>query len=300
MRTGRTAAVLISVLFCPAVFFLLWWAAPTAPAQSPVLLFGYPLLTAAYFLAASGIFRKKLGLRPVALWLWMLLPGYFLCWALLLLWQPQLMQNGFILFPMFFLACTQLPVWLVVWLGLWAAGSGRLPKAGAVKRFLLAAVRGAAPFLAAGMLLFAAAAINACLELRPAESYVDKGVHTFTASSGYPTTRQGHWQKKYHRYYERHVYVVIYKAPGGWRWEQDFLIEGEGKEAVRNRVQVERRVLSIAEENSYITVSPELTPQRYVEQKQQQYLSVAGVCLAVPAGEGVLWLLLRRKKAKSP
>ena len=158
-----------------------------------------------------------------------------------------------------------------------------------MKRFLKAALLGAAPFLAAAMLLFAAAAIKACLEMPPAAAYVDEGVHTFTASSGYSTTRQGAWQPKYHRYASRYVYVVVYRAPGGWRWERD-TFETEGKEAVRSRERVERRVLSIPEENSYITVSPELTPQRYAEQKRQQYLMIAGVCLAVLAVEGVIWL----------
>lgn len=149
------------------------------------------------------------------------------------------------------------------------------------------------------MLLFAVTAIKACLEIQPAESYVDEGVHTFTASSGYPTTRRGHWQKKRHEYSKRYVYVVVYKAPGGWRWERDVL-ETEGKKAVRDREQVERRVLSIAGENSYITVSPELTPQSYVAKQRQQYLIIGGVCLAVPAAEAAIWLLLRKKKARSP
>ena len=169
-----------------------------------------------------------------------------------------------------------------------------------VKRFLIAACRGAAPFLAIGMLFFAAAAIQMYLEVAPAEDYVDEGVHTFTASNGYSAARRGHWQKKYHRWSTRYVYVVIYKAPGGWRWEPEFLVRAEGEEAVQNRDQVDRRVLSIAGENSYITVSPELTARQYVEQTRRKYLILGGICLAIPAAEGVIWLLARRKHAKSP
>ena len=164
-----------------------------------------------------------------------------------------------------------------------------------MKRFLKAACLGIAPFLAAAMVIFACAAFQRYWELPPAEAYKDEGIHTFTAVSGYPTTRQGYYQKKYHRYSERRVYVVVYQA-GSWRWEQDFLAEAAGKEAVQNREQVERRVLSLVGENRYITVEPGLTPQRYVETKQRQYLLVGGGCLAAAAAEGVVYLLLWRKK----
>lgn len=305
MKLKCTAAMLVSVLFCPAAFLLLWLAAPDASVQSLILVVGYPLLAALYFLIAGGIFRKKLGLRRITLWLWMLLPGYLLCCALLLLWQPELLQSGDILISLFQLLLLQTPVWLVVWLGLWIAGLTRSSEVWdrakmRVKRFLIAACRGAAPFLAIGMLFFAAAAIQMYLEVAPAEDYVDEGVHTFTASSGYSAARRGHWQKKHHRWSTRYVYVVIYKAPGGWRWEPEFLVRAEGEEVVQNRDQVDRRVLSIAGENSYITVSPELTARQYVEQTRRKYLILGGICLAIPAAEGVIWLLARRKHAKSP
>lgn len=168
-----------------------------------------------------------------------------------------------------------------------------------MKRFLKAACRGIAPFLAVAMFWFAAAAVKLCLNMPPAESYRDEGVHTFTAVSGYPTTRRGYWQKKYHRYSTRRVYVVEYRAPSGWRWQVDFLTETQGKEAVQNREQVERRVLSLVEESSYVTVSPELTPQGYVEQQRHLYLTISAVCVTVLAAEGAVYLLLKKKR-KSP
>ncbi len=114
MSAKRTAAVLGSVLFCPALFLLLWAAVLYTPAEQSAVILGYPLLTAAYFLIASRIFQKKLGLRRLTLWLWMALPGYFLCWIFLLLWLPVLLQNGIILLLFLASVSVQIAVWLAV------------------------------------------------------------------------------------------------------------------------------------------------------------------------------------------
>ncbi len=165
-----------------------------------------------------------------------------------------------------------------------------------MRRFLTAACRGIAPFLAAAMLLFAITAVKSFLEIRPAADYQDEGTHTFTASSGYPTTRRGHWQKQYHRYSTKYVYVVEYRAPGGWRWRRDFPYESAGKVAIQNRERVERQVFSLTGENAYITTDPGLTPQSYVERQQRRYLMVTAVCLAVAASEGAIYLLVRSRR----
>lgn len=146
------------------------------------------------------------------------------------------------------------------------------------------------------MLLFAITAVKSFLEIRPAEDYQDEGTHTFTASSGYPTTRRGHWQKQYHRYSAKYVYVVEYRAPGGWRWRRDFPYESAGKAAIQNRERVERQVFSLTGENAYITTDPGLTPQSYVERQQRRYLMVTAVCLAVAASEGAIYLLVRSRR----
>lgn len=114
MRARRTAAVLVSVLFCPTAFALLWVTVLYTPAEIRTVMFGYPLLTAAYFLIAGGLFRKKLELRRLTLWLWMALPGYFLCWVVLAVWLPDLLQNGMLLILFLSLTCIQIPVWLGV------------------------------------------------------------------------------------------------------------------------------------------------------------------------------------------
>jgi len=147
------------------------------------------------------------------------------------------------------------------------------------------------------LLLFAGAAAQFYLEIPPASAYVDEGVHTFTAASGYPTTREGHYQKKYRRYSEMHVYVVVYQA-GSWRWEQDFLIEAEGKEAIQNREQVERRVLSLVDGEGYITIDGAKTVQDYVDGQKLSCWVLAGGSLAVLAAEGAVWLVVRNRKIR--
>ncbi|MCI9243410.1 MAG: hypothetical protein HFF43_08505 [Lawsonibacter sp.] len=298
----RAAAVLGSVLFCPAVFLLLWTARIDGGAF--LLLFGYPLVTAAYFIAAGGVFQKKLGLRRGALCLWMALMGYALCWVFLLFWQPDLLQDWGIVFSVFLLlGAVQVPVWLAVWLGLWVVSLVRSPEARdrAKKRgkMLLNGLFCLAVFTP---IMLIALSVKTWLAIKPPEAYADQGVYAFTAVDyeliWEKRTRHHHTtgSNRITTYYVPFYWVTYETADGRWQWQDNKPTQDIGKQAVREGETVERRVLALVDEEGYITIDGAKTVQGYVDGQKLSCGVLIGGSLAVLALEGGVYVLWRRNK----
>lgn len=311
----RTVSVLLSVLFCPLSFLgvcALWLAGQRFFRGELVFLtftfdFGFQwaaltfaLGTLLYYLWAGGALSRWSGLTKGAILLWMLLAGYPLCWAAAILCLPALLRNGFILFPLLIVTLALAAVW-----GLWGLarlllrffrtppreylrrGKNALSTAwGIAKPLLLTAA-------VAGLLL----SVQGLVTLRPAADYADQGVHTFVASSAYPTSRKTTVRGQTRT---RTVYLLTYKAPGtGYTYTQELPAESTAKQAVREKRRVERRVLSIPAERKYITVDPKYPDaESYVSACRQRYLLILTASAAVFAAAAVV--LIWRKRRHEP
>lgn len=303
MTLKRAAAVLVSVLFCPAVFHLLWMTSAATLPDGPVWILGYPLVIALYFLVAGGIFQKKLGLRRIVLWLCMLIPGYLLCWVLLLLWHPDLLEDAAVLAPIFLLTVLQFPVWLVVWLGLWTANLFRSPEARSrAKKRGKALLNGLICLAVFTPIMLIALSVKTWLTIKPPEAYEDQGVYTFTA-----VDYELIWERRTrHNHLGMHgrissysvaIHRVTYEtADGLWQWQDDKGTADIGKQAVQDAEQVDRRVLSLVEEDGYITIDAAKTVQSYVDGQKFSCWVLIGGSLTVLAAEGAVWLVVRKKK----
>lgn len=307
MRLNRGAAVLVSVLLCPAVFLLLWQVSSAAMPDGPVWILSYPLLIALYFLLAGGIFQKKLGLRRITLWLWMLVPGYLLCWVFLLLWQPDLLQSTATLGAVLLLTFLQFPVWLVVWLGLWTANLIRSPEArGRANRFGKRMLQGLLCMAVVTPIMLIALSAKTWLAIKPPEAYEDQGVYTFTAVDyeliWEQRTRYSHSALRRHGHlssYSAPIFRVTYETAGGlWQWQDDKGTQDIGRQAVQEGEQVERRVLSLVDGEGYITIDGAKTVQDYVDGQKLSCWVLAGGSLAVLAAEGAVWLVVRNRKIR--
>lgn len=80
-------------------------------------LFGFPVMTAIYFVVAGHLFARCLGLNRWALWLSMNVIGGLCSLILLLVWFPVLLMNGVILILLGPLVVVFAVVWAVVGLG---------------------------------------------------------------------------------------------------------------------------------------------------------------------------------------
>ncbi|OUO34981.1 hypothetical protein [Flavonifractor sp. An306] len=105
----KTAAVLVSVLLYIVVFLLLFRV--SMGDRIRWFLFGFPVITAGYFVIAGNLFARRLQLNRWFLWLSMNFIGGPCSLVLLLAWFPTLLGNGIILF----LIGPQIAVFAVVW-----------------------------------------------------------------------------------------------------------------------------------------------------------------------------------------
>lgn len=238
----------------------------------------FPLAVALYFLIAGRLFRP-LGIGRWPLWMVMNLIGYPLCWVGVAVLVPVLLFNlGIVLF---FLPITAALVimWLVVGVVFLLLRLAKTPPArikGNVRRLLHRVVNVAKPLLLTLAVIGVVSAGYRFMTIRPASDYTDEGVYTFVASKCYPTV-EGAGGSGY-RSRRRSVYKVVYQAQGaGYTYAQEAPAESIGKQYVREKRAVDRRVLSIVGEGSYITVDAGYTLEGYVQSLRRRYLLVFGL-----------------------
>ena len=136
----------------------------------------------------------------------------------------------------------------------------------------------------AGIMMLIFAAVSGCLcvkylaDILPAESYEDKGVYTFSPYQVLPVQVQNTGASGRNRRMNptKTVYKVYYKDAGGsgYQWSEQALTRELGQDVVDAGAAVERRVLAIDSDRSYITVEPGQTAESYTAGLRQKYIIV--------------------------
>lgn len=118
----------------------------------------------------------------------------------------------------------------------------------------------------------------------PADSYEDKGVFTFSHYQVLPVQVQNTGASGRGRRMNptKTAYMVYYQdiSGSGYQWSGQALTRELGQKIVDAGTTVERRVLAIPADRSYITVDPDQTAESYTTGLWQKYITalvLAGV-----------------------
>ena len=146
-------------------------------------------------------------------------------------------------------------------------------------------------------------AVQALLEIRPAEDYEDIGVLTFQPYDVLPVQVQNTGASSRDRRMNptKTVYMVYYRATdgSGYKWSDEALTRDLGEDIVEAGETVERRVLSIPSDGTYITVEPEQSAESYTAGLRQKYTTILVLAGAHVLLYGLGWcVLILVKKAK--
>jgi len=138
------------------------------------------------------------------------------------------------------------------------------------------------------------------MQERPAEAYEDKGIYTFKASTVHPTQKQVRTYSGNNRTRTttQTVYIVTYKTTekSGYQWKEETSSEYIGKQWIREGKTTQRRVLSIKDTNTYITVEPKYTAESYVAHNRLRYTIMLLVGGLYVIGYGAYQLYRREKR----
>ena len=315
----KTVAIRMSVLFYIGAFMLIFLFSIGNDIRW--FLFGLPMMVAVYFVIAGNIFSHRLKLNRWYLWLSMNFIGGLFSWIILLICFSVFLFNGFILFLFVLVTCVFAVVWSVVGLGFLCAKCFKRytvsPKR--IEKFTVTRPKRAGAwnqkakiFIGiVGVLLLILAAASLCMgvsgffSIRPVTCYEDSGIHTFAPYDLLPVQVKSSGSSRYQRMNPtRTVYMVYYQATDGtgYRWQVE---GGSVRELVKqlyNRGPVERRVLSIPADNTYITVEADQTAESYTTGLQQKYILIMGVSggyiLLYLVAWVVIWFWKKREEGK--
>lgn len=163
-------------------------------------------------------------------------------------------------------------------------------------------------FVAGVMLLILAAAmgylsIKYLSAILPADSYEDKGVYIFSPYQVLPVQvpNTGASGRDRRMNPTKTVYMVYYQdtSGSGYQWRQQALTRERGQEIVDAGAAVERRVLAIPADRSYITVEPGQTAESYTAGLRQKYITALVLAGAYVLLYAVAWCVaawLRKRK----
>lgn len=145
-------------------------------------------------------------------------------------------------------------------------------------------------------------AVQALLEIRPAEDYEDIGVLTFQPYDVLPVQVQNTGASSRDRRMNptKTVYMVYYRATdgSGYEWSDRAITRELGQETVKEGVPVTRRVLSIPGDRTYITVEPEQTAESYTAGLRQKYVLALALSAAYILVYLVIWGVILSKKRR--
>ncbi len=155
--------------------------------------------------------------------------------------------------------------------------------------------------------LYAALQLNG--EVRPAESYEDKGVRAFEPYDVYPVQVQNTGASGRDRRMNptKTVYMVYYRATdgSGYQWSDEVPAKSYGESVVEAGKTVKRRVLSIPEAGTYITIDPGQTAESFTAGLEEKYNLIIGfsflyICFYIVI-RAVFWLAgrFRRERRES-
>ena len=172
---------------------------------------------------------------------------------------------------------------------------------------MLERIKGIAQAAGVLLLILSAAALIACAGqragLRPAEAYEDKGIYTFSPYRVLPHQEKNNSSGRTQRMNPtKTVYMVYYRAVNGagYQWSRQVASKEAGYRAIEQGERVQRRVLSIPAEGTYITVDPKLSAEDYAGGLRRKYIwimSASGAyLLAWPLGWALVLRAKRRKR----
>ena len=136
----------------------------------------------------------------------------------------------------------------------------------------------------------------------PAASYEDKGVYTFLPYQVLPVQVQNTGASGRDRRMNptKTAYIVYYRTTSGngYQWREQALTREPGQEIVDAGAAVERRVLAIPADRSYITVEPGQTAESYTARLRQKYITalvLAGAYVLLYVAAWCVSILMEKK-----
>ena len=162
-------------------------------------------------------------------------------------------------------------------------------------------------FVAGVMLLILSAAmgylsIKYLSAILPADNYEDKGVYTFSPYQVLPVQVQNTGASGCDRRMNptKTAYMVYYRdtSGSGYQWSEQALTCELGQEIVDAGAAVERRVLAIPADRSYITVEPGQTAESYTAGLRQKYITALVLAGAYVLLYVAAWCVIWASKQK--
>ncbi|MCI9457555.1 MAG: hypothetical protein HFE44_11365 [Oscillospiraceae bacterium] len=307
-------------------YFILGWILLLGGFRNTFLFYVNPVLSAVTFLFLGSLFYRHLRLSRVPLWFCMNLLGEAVGWTGLFLLSPEMLQNltgvFFILFVRIFMFAIVWVITGILWLIFrrlrkWGEGRDREvvrqsmaelsspsdtpAKKGKGKNEKLSDWLKTAGICLCGLsVLLMGYSFYFTMQERPAEAYEDKGIYTFKASTVHPTQKQvrTYAGNNRTRTTTQTVYIVTYKTTekSGYQWKEETSSEYIGKQWIREGKTTQRRVLSIKDTNTYITVEPKYTAESYVAHNRLRYTIMLLVGGLYVIGYGAYQLYRREKR----
>lgn len=309
----KAAALFVSVLLYICAFLLIFRF--SFGKHIRWFLLGFPVMTAMYFVIAGNLFARCLHLNRWFLWLSMNFIGGLCSWIILLVCFPKFLMNGMILFLIGPFVGIFAVIWAVVGLGFLCAKGLKgqaIPSDGieshSAFRSRQAGVWSAKKIIFVGglvLLILAASRLyvgaRGFASIRPAADYEDNGVHTFAPYDILPVQVKNNATGRAQRNNPtRTVYMVYYQTTDGtgYRWQVEGGSVRELAKQVYDRGAVERRVLSIPEDNTYITVEAEQTAERYTSSLRQKYVLILGLSGGYVLVYVAAWVVILSRKQR--
>lgn len=160
----------------------------------------------------------------------------------------------------------------------------------------------------AGVMLLILSAVMAYLSIEelfamlPADSYKDRGIYTFTpyevASEQVKNTSADSRDRRMHP--TKTVYIVCYRDinGSGYQWKERTITPEMGQAVVDAGGTVERRVLSIPDRGTYITLEPSQTAESYTAGLRQKCINILCLSAVYILLYVAVWSLIYRKNRK--
>lgn len=137
-------------------------------------------------------------------------------------------------------------------------------------------------------------------EILPADSYEDKGVCAFSPYRVLPVQVKNIGASGRDRRMNptKTVYMVYYRATdgSGYEWSDRAITKELGQKIVDEGVSVDRRILAITVDRTYITVEPEQTAEGYTAGLRQRYVLTLVLSAAYILIYIMIWIVILSKK----
>ena len=145
-------------------------------------------------------------------------------------------------------------------------------------------------------------AMQALSDIRPAEDYEDIGVLTFQPYDVLPVQVKNTGASSRDRRMNptKTVYMVYYRTTdgSGYKWSSEAFSKDHGQRVVEAGETVQRRVLRIPADGTYITVEPDQTAESYTAGLRQKYVFALALSAVYILVYLVIWGVILSKKRR--